>query len=146
MMAIQYRFDKEMINIKEWRELVLSVATWKMPTDLSDWEKMFENTSLIVTAWDGDRLIGSARLFTDFVRWGNIYDVVVHHDYQGKGIGKRLILELIHHPSVASVRTFWLGTADKAEFYEKLGFRHVNEIDGHSMVYVRKERVYNGDE
>jgi N-acetylglutamate synthase-like GNAT family acetyltransferase len=139
-MEIQYRFGKERVNIVEWRDLVLNTVTWKMPTELSDWEKMLENTPLIVTAWDDERLIGSARLFTDFVRWGNIYDVVVHQDYQGKGIGKNLILELIHHPSVASVRTFWLGTADKAEFYEKLGFRHINEIDGHSMVFVRKER------
>ncbi|HZG60092.1 MAG TPA: GNAT family N-acetyltransferase [Anoxybacillus sp.] len=138
-MEIQYRFDKEMIDIVEWRELVLNTATWKMPQEMSDWEKMLENTSLIVTAWDRDRLIGSARLFTDFVRWGNIYDVVVHRDYQGKGIGKNLILQLIEHPSVATVRTFWLGTVDKAEFYEKLGFRHVKEIDGHSMVFVRKE-------
>jgi N-acetylglutamate synthase-like GNAT family acetyltransferase len=142
-MEIQYRFVKEIINIAEWRDLVLNTATWKMPTDLSDWEKMLENTPLIVTAWDGERLIGSARLFTDFVRWGNIYDVVVHRDYQGKGVGKQLILELIHHPSVASVRTFWLGTADKEDFYEKLGFRHVDNINGHSMVYVRKEHVYN---
>jgi N-acetylglutamate synthase-like GNAT family acetyltransferase len=142
-MEIQYRFGKERVNIVEWRDLVLNTATWKMPTEMSDWKKMLENTPLIVTAWDGERLIGSARLFTDFVRWGNIYDVVVHQDYQGKGIGKNLILELIHHPSVASVRTFWLGTADKAEFYEKLGFRYINEIDGHSMVFVRKEHAYN---
>jgi len=138
-MGIQIHFTKDCIDLKQWRELVLTHATWHMPTEWDEWEKMLKNTSLLATAWDENKLIGSARLLTDFVRWGNIYDVVVHREFQGRGIGSRLIREILQHPSVQKVRTFWLGTADKAEFYEKLGFRHVKNIDGHSLLYVRTE-------
>ncbi|WP_099302751.1 GNAT family N-acetyltransferase [Bacillus sp. Marseille-P3800] len=84
-MTITYSDDKSSVNIQELKLLFQRVADWKMPTDLQDWEDMITYTPLLVAAYSGDRLIGLARVLTDFVRWGEIYDVVVDDSFQGKG-------------------------------------------------------------
>ncbi|MFK4332221.1 ribosomal protein S18 acetylase RimI-like enzyme [Bacillus sp. RC240] len=139
-MNIHYSHNKEDINVIELKEIFQRVATWKMPTDIKEWEEMLENTPLLITAFDDDKIIGFARMLTDYVRWGEIYDVVVDESYQGKGIGKQLILHLTNHPKVKRVRTISLGTEDKTSFYEKLGFRNINNYNGHYLILVRKDR------
>ena len=44
----------------------------------------------MVTAWDGERLVGVARSLTDFHYACYLSDLAVHKDYQRNGIGKRL--------------------------------------------------------
>lgn len=48
---------------------------------------MVENASLIVTAWDGNQLVGISRTLTDYLYVAYIADLAVHLDYQKKGIG-----------------------------------------------------------
>ncbi|UTR07005.1 GNAT family N-acetyltransferase [Alkalihalobacillus sp. LMS6] len=87
---------------------------------------------------------GSTRLggfLTDFVRWGEIYDVVVDDSFQVKGIGTELIKQLIDHEKVSRVRTFSLGASPgKSFFYERLSFRKVTDLGGEYFILVRKER------
>ena len=52
---------------------------------------MFENASLVVTAWKGQRLVGIARVLTDGVIYSYLCDLAVEPDVQGLGIGKRLM-------------------------------------------------------
>ena len=52
---------------------------------------MFENASLVVTAWKGARLVGIARVLTDGVMYSYLCDLAVEPDVQGLGIGKRLM-------------------------------------------------------
>jgi len=52
---------------------------------------MFENASLVVTAWKGTRLVGIARVLTDGVMFSYLCDLAVEPDVQGLGIGKRLM-------------------------------------------------------
>ncbi|OOE00726.1 hypothetical protein BO219_12410 [Anoxybacillus kestanbolensis] len=139
-MNISYSHSKDDIDVVELKKIFQRVATWKMPTDIAEWEEMLKNTPLLVAAFDNGKIVGFARMLTDYVRWGEIYDVVVDKPYQGKGIGKQLILRLINHPKVKRVRTIALGTKDKTSFYEKLGFTNVNKYGGHYLILVRKER------
>ena len=52
---------------------------------------MLENGTLIITAWDQERLVGISRTLTDFWNVAYLADLAVHLDYQRKGIGKELI-------------------------------------------------------
>lgn len=52
---------------------------------------MFQNASLVVTAWKGERLVGIARVLTDWVMYSYLCDLAVEPDVQGLGIGKRLM-------------------------------------------------------
>jgi len=51
---------------------------------------MVNNSNLMVTAWDGDKLVGIARSMTDFHYACYLSDLAVHRQYQKGGIGKRL--------------------------------------------------------
>lgn len=53
--------------------------------------KMYENSNLVITAWDNELLIGITRSLTDFCYACYLSDLAVRKDYQKSGIGKQLI-------------------------------------------------------
>jgi predicted N-acetyltransferase YhbS len=52
---------------------------------------MMDNADVIVTAWDGETLVGISRTLTDFTYVAYLADLAVHVDWQGRGIGTELI-------------------------------------------------------
>lgn len=68
-----------------------SALAQRRPTDdMECMEGMVANANLIVTAWDGDTLVGVARSISDFHYACYLSDLAVHQHYQKKGIGKEL--------------------------------------------------------
>ena len=61
--------------------------------NVKTFEAMLENANLIITAWDGEKLIGISRSLTDFEYVAYLADLAVDQKYQRSGIGKRLIEE-----------------------------------------------------
>jgi GNAT superfamily N-acetyltransferase len=53
-------------------------------------EGMLANSNLVVTAWDGDTLVGIARSVTDFHYACYLSDLAVAQSHQKMGIGKEL--------------------------------------------------------
>jgi len=51
---------------------------------------MLENSNLLISAWDGNKLVGIARSMTDFHYACYLSDLAVDEDYQRQGIGLRL--------------------------------------------------------
>jgi GNAT superfamily N-acetyltransferase len=47
-------------------------------------------STLVVSAWDGDRLVGAVRVLSDTIFRSVIYDLLVDPPYQGQGIGTEL--------------------------------------------------------
>ena len=80
-------------------------------------------SSLVVTAWDGDRLVGTARVMTDGVYYMTLWDVIVEPAYQGQGIGTQLTEAAVAPFRDRGFSYIALFAADgKAAFYERLGF------------------------
>ncbi|HEX4646434.1 MAG TPA: GNAT family N-acetyltransferase, partial [Verrucomicrobiae bacterium] len=52
---------------------------------------MLKNANLVITAWDGDLLVGISRCLTDFHYFTYLADLAVRVSHQKKGIGKELI-------------------------------------------------------
>jgi ribosomal protein S18 acetylase RimI-like enzyme len=52
---------------------------------------VFDNSDLIVTAWDGNKRVGVARTVTDWVWRSYFADLAVSPGYKGSRIGKKLI-------------------------------------------------------
>ncbi|HET8902065.1 MAG TPA: GNAT family N-acetyltransferase [Holophagaceae bacterium] len=55
--------------------------------------KMFEHANVVISAYDGERLVGLLRGWTDFAFDGYVCDLAVHPGYQKRNIGKRLLDE-----------------------------------------------------
>ena len=54
-------------------------------------QQMLDEANLIVTAWDGDQLVGIARSLTDWCYCCYLSDLAVRASHQRQGIGKELI-------------------------------------------------------
>jgi len=134
---IKFSVSKE-ISISQVKGFYCSYATWKVTNKNDDWRKIVKKSSCVVTAWDNDALIGMARGLSDEVRWATIIDVLVHPDYRGKAIGNQLIEKLLSQDEM-QVRTIYLATPDKEEFYSKLGFKTANEHCAY-MIKVNKDK------
>jgi GNAT superfamily N-acetyltransferase len=85
--------------------------------------RMLEEADLVLTAWDGGKLVGISRSITDWVYCTYLSDLAVRADYQGRGIGK----ELVRRTRAATPQaTVILLAAPKAvDYYPRIGMtRH----------------------
>jgi predicted N-acetyltransferase YhbS len=96
----------------------------RRPIDRPDiFEGMMKNSNLVISAWDGNQLIGIARSLTDFTYVAYVADLAVDLSYQRQGIGKKLIEET--QQRLQSECMIVLLAAPKAnDYYPKLGFKH----------------------
>ena len=81
------------------------------------------DTAVAVGIEDGDRLVASPRVLTDFTYYANVFDVVVAADRRSEGLGERLMDALVGHPDLQSVVGLsLLCRRGLVPFYESVGF------------------------
>jgi predicted N-acetyltransferase YhbS len=97
-------------------------AWWTKGRRNADVAKLLKHPQVFLTAWDGGKLVGFARVLTDFVYRAVIADVIVRPGYYGHGIGSQVVRQAMKDPRLKSVTGYWLYTTDKQAFYKKLGF------------------------
>lgn len=82
---------------------------------------MLRQANLLVTAWDGERLVGLARSLTDFCYATYVSDLAVHRDYQRQGIGVELLRRT---RDLSAPATLILLSAPAATgYYPRIGFQ-----------------------
>jgi N-acetylglutamate synthase-like GNAT family acetyltransferase len=86
---------------------------------------MLDNSNLIISAWEEDRLVGIARALSDYGYCCYLADLVIDKKYQQIGVGSSLI-RLIQKAIGIEVSLVLISAPDTTQFYEKLGFRLVN--------------------
>lgn len=114
-------------------------ADWSKDRTLEETRQVLTGSSLVFSLWEGPRLVAFARVLTDFIFRAAVYDVIVHPDVQGQGVGRALIYKVLTYPSLKKVPVFYLLTRDKRPFYEKLGFVTAQEEGYSSMIFVRRK-------
>jgi predicted N-acetyltransferase YhbS len=82
---------------------------------------MLNNANLVVTAWDGNLLVGIARSMTDFVYATYLSDLAVRLSHQRQGIGKELIRRTQREAPRASV--ILLAAPKAVDYYPHIGFQ-----------------------
>ena len=98
------------------------------------------NNSLFrVSVFDGEQIVAMARVIGDMGLCYYIKDVIVLPDYQGKGIGRLLIDELLkyindHGVPDTNIFVELCAMPDKIPFYEKFGFS-ANEAQRLRIMY-----------
>ncbi len=103
-------------------DLFKLAAFWATERRPSEMARAIANSKPVVTAWDDEKLIGFSRATTDGVFRATIWDVVIHPDYRGAGLGRRLVETLIAHPHMNKVERTYLMTTHQQSFYERIGF------------------------
>lgn len=90
------------------------------------------NSTFVVSAWDGARLVGLSRVVSDRVYFSTLQQVGVHPDYRRQGLGSELVRRCIERFSTTS---FLLTTDEPSNetFYGRFGFR----LAGNAMIRPR---------
>lgn len=119
---IEFKIN-EPISVEQFIDLLReSMLGERRPIDdVGCMRGMVENSNLMVTAWDGKKLVGIARSMTDFHYACYLSDLAVHKTYQKQGIGKQL--QLITQQQLSEKCKLILVAAPAANsYYEHIGF------------------------
>ena len=122
-MDLTWHFDQTKID---WNELsaLYKIAPLgiKPPGDL---EVVFTNSKFKCFVYDGSLLIGAGRALADGKDCSYICDIAVHPEYQGRGLGKELVQNLVRL-SKGHKKIILYANPGKEGFYAKLGFKKMN--------------------
>ena len=102
-------------------------TVWGDGPSLEQTRLAMEHTLFRVSIYDGNEIVAMARMIGDMGLDYYIKDVVVKPEYQGKGIGRLLINELLKFIKENGVKDTEIfvelcAMPDKIPFYEKFGF------------------------
>ena len=118
-MTIKYTFPSN----EEFNLLFSSVGWGERESSKIDAHRLA--STFAISIYKDNHIVGMARVVGDGAYY-TIYDVVTHKDYQGQGIGTRLMEEIIAwYKTIEDDDTYlYLGaSAGKENFYEKFGFK-----------------------
>lgn len=124
-MEIAYSVEPD-LSAQAFRDILIAstLAERRPVNDPERLERMLRHADIIVTARDGERLVGISRAITDFAYCCYLSDLAVDVAYQHQGIGKRLIEETRRRSGERT--TLILVSAPAAEtYYPKIGMKQV---------------------
>ena len=118
-MTLHYDETHAKVDLEQLAALLRAVGFEHRLRDPEQLAEAVRGSRWVVTAWDGPRLVGFARAFTDGAFLAYVNDVAVHPDYQRHGVGTELVKRLL-----AGKKTAFILHADPPlhAFYRRLGF------------------------
>lgn len=124
-MDIQIRIIQK-ASKKDLVRLYTDAGWWKpeYDSDMDFLDEIVQHSALFAGAFYKGSLIGMGRALSDLVSDAYIQDVAVLKDFQGQGIGSRIIETLVKHLKQKNVD--WIGLIGEPgteKFYTRLGFQ-----------------------
>ena len=118
--------------------LLRSAVSW-LPLADEQVRSALENSDFIIACHNHGMIAGCARIFWDKGYIAYLADVMVRPEYQGQGIGSRLVQECISYID-SQLKKGWrikiviVSAKGKESFYEKFGFQiRPNDFFGPGM-------------
>ena len=99
---------------------------WAKNRSLKTTKRSIKN-SLCFGVYKRNRLIGFARVITDFATFAYLADVFIVEEFRGKGLSKWLMDVILNYGEIRELRRWFLATRDAHKLYEKFGFHELKE-------------------
>lgn len=121
-MTINYSNEKYID--KEQLEQLYNDAEWYAYTnDLALLQQAIEQSLYVLTAWEGDKLVGLIRVVGDGLSIIYIQDILVLKEYQNQGIATEMLQHVLTKYENVRQKVLLTDEApDVRHFYEKNGF------------------------
>ena len=130
-------YKTAVIPSREQIQNLYTDANWTSYTeDMDNLMKAINNSLEVITAWDGDNMVGLVRSVGDGQTILYIQDILVMKDYKRQGIGSKLLNKMLD--SFPQVRQKVLLTDDVEEtrsFYKANGF--ISCDDGRLVAFAK---------
>ena len=122
--TVQFQFDSQGVD---WRHLLQLFKVTNLGGREGDKvRRAFEKSSVVCFAKDKLRLVAAGRALTDGEYHATIYDVVVDPEYQRKGVGSRVMSELLARLPVW--RVLLVAGREVQPIYRRLGFESYDNV------------------
>ncbi|MEK4518992.1 GNAT family N-acetyltransferase [Paenibacillus sp. FSL H8-0122] len=123
-MAVEFKVNEQLLP--EQMAEVFRLSGLKRPyNDLDRMEKMIDQADILISCWDGDRVVGVARAITDYCYCCYLSDLAVIKEYQKQNIGKDLV-QLLQETLGDQVSIVLLSSEEALSFYPQIGFEQAN--------------------
>lgn len=109
------RIDVETVHAE------LTASYWATGRSLGSVRRLVARATRVVGLYHDGRQIGFSRVVSDDETFAFLFDVYVHPDHRGRGLGVELVREAVDRGPQRHLRWF-LKTRDAHGLYEKLGF------------------------
>lgn len=136
--------EENNLTYEEYLDVITTIG-WKCPSRRL-LEKSLQNSETSKYVIDG-KTVGIARMVTDYGYMALIADVMVKPEYQGQGIGKKLMNNLLDRAlnTLEEDETMMiqlLAASGKKNFYEKFGFKDKPEaVEAGMYMWLKKDKV-----
>lgn len=97
---------------------------WGKTRTFEEQKKAVENTLNFGLFHNGEQ-IAFTRVMTDFVFFAYILDVFVIDEYQGNGLSKILMNNILNYKPIKNVEKWILATSNAHDLYRKFGFETI---------------------
>jgi ribosomal protein S18 acetylase RimI-like enzyme len=125
--VIHYRSDRK-IDAATFKDILQrsGLAERRPVGDMVRLERMLQAYNLIITAWQGDLLVGIATCWTDYAYSAYLADLAVTADMQRCGIGRRLV-DLARAMVGPQVTLILLSAPAAVDYYPKIGMERFKD-------------------
>jgi ribosomal protein S18 acetylase RimI-like enzyme len=118
-MDLQWKHSTDGVNWDELSALYRAAPLGdKKPDHL---KKVFGNSLFVTFVYDGDKLVGAGRALADGGDCSYICDIALLPEYQGAGLGKQMVGELVER-SRGHKKIILYAVPGREPFYKKFGF------------------------
>ncbi|WP_340020861.1 GNAT family N-acetyltransferase [Paenibacillus sp. FSL K6-1096] len=123
-MALEFKVNEPLLP--EQLAEVFRLSGLKRPyNDLERMGKMLDQADVLISCWDGGRVVGVARAITDYCYCCYLSDLAVIKEYQKRNIGKNLV-QLLQETLGDQVAIVLLSSEEALSFYPQIGLEQVN--------------------
>ncbi|RZU12410.1 acetyltransferase (GNAT) family protein [Kribbella rubisoli] len=102
---------------------LMRTAWWMSDRTPAEVARLLEHSDIVTTVSLADRLVGFARVLTDYTHLALVLDVIVDESHRGSGLGVALLDAVVNHPELVDVRSLELVCQPELiPFYRRWGF------------------------
>ena len=113
--------DRERLPIDAIHRFLSEESYWAKERTREQTETAIKN-SLPFGVYQGENLIGFARVVSDFATFAYLGDVFVLDEYRGQGLSKWLMKVIVEYKELQGLRRWVLATKDAHGLYAKYDF------------------------
>ena len=115
--------DKDKLDLMAIHDFLTNRSYWAIGRSFETVKRSVENSICFGVYDSSDKLVGFARVLTDYAVFAYIMDVFILEDYRKQGLGKQLMSAIMQHSELQGLKRIMLATNDAHELYEKYGFK-----------------------
>ncbi len=135
--GIRFCDRADQVDLNQLKSLLDLGSFWAKGRTLEGLGIAIANSEPVISVWDEQRLIGHARATSDGVYRATIWDVIIHPDHCGGGLGRKLVQTVLAHPKLNNVERVYLMTTNQQKFYQRIGF----EQNGTTTMVLQNQQI-----